>query len=599
MRKQNSEFLTAFTSEATQDIKNTDCFGYVELDDFACYVMADGIEDQLEAISAKLAVDTVVTVFSETPSMSRRMMKKCLIAANKALLEAKSKTTLKASILIVLTDYVKLRYGQAGNIRLSLYRNGFIKEKTTDQSLAMNLVKSGEISQDKVAAHEERNNLYTYLGQAQEFRPYISHKIKLTNEDMIALYTRAIWENIDEGEIKDVFADASDKPQELVDTLEDLLMSRQPENLGKYTFAAIFINKVFIDPNKRKKRKKIIVLTVTAAVIILVLSIVMYVHFQQRQKKIADMKQSYTDTIEYIQMNNYMRAEETCKDAQSMANELKDGGMQKELGNYCKLIEAVLAAQEDLDNDKYKEAQDGFKEALVRSRYADNIGKDYISDKLSLTADYLSVYDCIALGDALASNLQYSEAEEKYLEAKEIATKIYFDKGRTEAVDALEKLYSDQKDQKEKEKEEQQDRINKEETAANYLAQGDSAFAQGDYNSAKVYYQSAWQKYKELKDKVQQKIVKDKISVTDQKIQERELKEKEAEDYVAQAVKCMDNKNYSGAKKYYLFARDIYAGMKDDEKVAEIERKIEIVEMNEEEQKESSSKGITAEIGGE
>lgn len=599
MRKQNSEFLTAFTSEATQDIKNTDCFGYVELDDFACYVMADGIEDQLEAISAKLAVDTVVTVFSETPSMSRRMMKKCLIEANKALLEAKSKTTLKASILIVLTDYVKLRYGQAGNIRLSLYRNGFIKEKTTDQSLAMNLVKSGEISQDKVAAHEERNNLYTYLGQAQEFRPYISHKIKLTNEDMIALYTRDIWENIDEGEIKDVFADASDKPQELVDTLEDLLLSRQPENLGKYTFAAIFINKVFIDPNKRKKRKKIIVLTATAAVIILALSIVLYVHCQQRQKKIADMRQSYTDTIEYIQMNNYTRAEETCKDAQSMANELKDGGMQKELGNYCKLIEAVLAAQEDLDNDKYKEAQDGFKEALVRSRYADNIGKDYISDKLSLTADYLSVYDCIALGDALASNLQYSEAEEKYLEAKEIATKIYFDKGRTEAVDALEKLYSDQKDQKEKEKEEQQDRINKEETAANYLAQGDSAFAQGDYNSAKVYYQSAWQKYKELKDKVQQKIVKDKISVTDQKIQERELKEKEAEDYVAQAVKCMDNKNYSGAKKYYLFARDIYAEMKDDERVAEIERKIEIVEMNEEEQKESSSKGITAEIGGE
>lgn len=36
MRKQNSEFLTAFTSEASNDIKNTDYFGYVELDQFAC-----------------------------------------------------------------------------------------------------------------------------------------------------------------------------------------------------------------------------------------------------------------------------------------------------------------------------------------------------------------------------------------------------------------------------------------------------------------------------------------------------------------------------------------------------------------------------------
>lgn len=42
MRKQNSEFLTAFTSEASRKIKNTDFFGFVELDKFACYVIADG-----------------------------------------------------------------------------------------------------------------------------------------------------------------------------------------------------------------------------------------------------------------------------------------------------------------------------------------------------------------------------------------------------------------------------------------------------------------------------------------------------------------------------------------------------------------------------
>ena len=168
MRKQNSEFLTAFTSEATGDIKNTDYFGFVELDDFACYVIADGIDDQLEAISAKLAVDAVVTAFSEAPSMSGRMLKKYLLAANRALLEANSKTTLKASIIIVLTNYVKLRYGQAGNIRLRLYRNGFIREQTTDQSLTMDLVRQERVPQDKVAIHEERNNLYTYLGQEKD-----------------------------------------------------------------------------------------------------------------------------------------------------------------------------------------------------------------------------------------------------------------------------------------------------------------------------------------------------------------------------------------------------------------------------------------------
>ena len=47
MRKQNSVFKTAFTSEADKNLKNTDSFGYVELDKYACYVIADGIDDQV------------------------------------------------------------------------------------------------------------------------------------------------------------------------------------------------------------------------------------------------------------------------------------------------------------------------------------------------------------------------------------------------------------------------------------------------------------------------------------------------------------------------------------------------------------------------
>ena len=90
MRKQNSEFLTAFTSEASRKIKNTDFFGFVELDKFACYVIADGIDDDVDAISAKLAVDTVVSAFMESPSMSKRAVRRYLRAANPQQNEAES-----------------------------------------------------------------------------------------------------------------------------------------------------------------------------------------------------------------------------------------------------------------------------------------------------------------------------------------------------------------------------------------------------------------------------------------------------------------------------------------------------------------------------
>ena len=157
MRKQNSEFKTAFTSEAD--------FGFVELDDFACYVVADGIDDQMDGQGAKISVAAVVSAFSESPGVGRRVMRRCLNAANKALLTENSKLKLKASVMIVLTDYANFRYGQAGNVRLCLYRDGFLKCQSTDQSLTMDYVKEERVEQDKVALHEERNNLYAYLGQ--------------------------------------------------------------------------------------------------------------------------------------------------------------------------------------------------------------------------------------------------------------------------------------------------------------------------------------------------------------------------------------------------------------------------------------------------
>lgn len=589
MRKQNSEFLTAFTSEASNDIKNTDYFGYVELDDYACYVIADGIDDQLEAVSAKLAVAAAVAAFSEKPSINKRTLKRCIKAANNALITAKSKTKLKASIVIVITNYVSMRYGQAGNIRLRLYRDGFVKEQSQDQSLTNDLLKEDKISQDKVAKHEERNNLYTYLGQERDFHPYISKKIKLTNSDIIALYTRGVWEHIDEGELKDAFADASDKPEETVANIEDLLLSRQPEDLRKYTLTVIFANKIFNDPNKKRRIKKIIIIVLVVIVVIVLITALVLIFRKKRQDKIEAMQMKYSDTIEYIQMNNYIRAQECCNKTTELAEDLKDKKMQTQMGNYLKLIEAVIAADELLESGEYTQAQAGYREAAIRSKYADNLGFDYISDKLALTSGYIGVYDYIYLGDSLVAQLMYDKAEEKYLEARALATQIYFDKGREEAIAALDKLYEEQKELNDAKDEERQQQLTKEDSAANYVSQGDVAFAAGDYDSAKVYYSGALQRYEELEDDTQKAVIADKLAVTEEKCALKEELAAEAQDYTAQAAEAMADGDYYNAKKYYLLARDVYAGLKDDDKVKEIERKMELLEMNEAENKEAET----------
>lgn len=578
MRKQNSEFLTAFTSEASRKIKNTDFFGFVELDKFACYVIADGIDDDVDAISAKLAVDTIVSAFMESPSISKRAVRRYLRAANRALLTARSKMKLKASVTVLVTNYVKLRYGQAGNTRFRLYRDGFLRMQSQDSSLSMDMVREEKLEQDRLAQHEERHNLFCYLGQDKGFSPYISKKFKLANADA-ALYTRGIWENVDEGELKDVFAEASDEPQPIVDSVEDMLLSRQPEGLEKYTFATIFFNKIFVDPNRKRKIRKILMIATPILLVLVVLTVVLLVMHNNRKKDIAAMEQSFYDAIEYIQADNYPRAKTECQNALDLANKLKNEEIQNDASNYMKLIESVIAGDTDLNDGEYRDAQRNYLNAQNRSRYADNLGLDYIQDRLEQTGQYITVYDLIALGDTLVTNLQYDKAEEQYSAAQLLAGSIYFTEGRDSAIAALERLYESMKQEQADNAAAQQQASEAQSAAAGVLSEGDAAFAKGDYTSALTYYTTALQKYTELEDEVQVAALLIKIAATEEKLAAQQALAEEAAEYMALAEAAYEEKNYVQAKKYYLLAKDVYSSMQNDDKVAEVSRKMELVEM--------------------
>ena len=595
MRKQNSEFLTAFISEASRKIKNTDFFAFVELDKFACYVIADGIDDDVDAISAKLAVDTVVSSFMESPSMSKRAVRRYLRAANRALLTARSKMKLKASVTVLVTNYVKLRYGQAGNTRFRLYRDGFLRMQSRDSSLSMDLVQAEKLEQDKLAQHEERHNLFCYLGQEKGFSPYISKKFKLANADAAALYSRGIWENVDEGELKDVFAEASDEPQPIVDSVEEMLLSRQPEGLEKYTFATIFFNKTFIDPNRKRKIKKILMIAIPILLVLAILTVILLVRYNNRKKDIAAMEQSFYDAIEYIQADNYPRAKTECQNALDLANKLKDEEIQTDASNYMKLIESVIAGDTDLNDGEYRDAQRNYLNAQNRSRYADNLGLDYIQDRLEQTGQYITVYDLIALGDTLVSNLQYDKAEEQYSAAQLLAGSIYFTEGRDSAIAALEKLYESMKQDQADNAAAQQQASEAQSAAAGVLSEGDAAFAKGDYTSALTYYTTSLQKYSELEDEVQVAALLIKIAATEEKLAAQQELAAEAEEYMSLAEAAYGEKNYVQAKKYYLLAKDVYSSMQNDDKVAEVSRKMELVEMGISAEEEAARKAAEEE----
>lgn len=579
MRKQNSKFNTKFISEAGSELRNNDYFAFVELDKYACYVIADGINDMIDCEAAKLAIQSVILKFQENPSISKYAIKSYLKEANKEFLKADSKIKLKASITVIISNYEKIRYGHLGNTRFRLYRGGLLKQESKDMSLANDIVKEDNLSKDLISRHEERNNLYSYLGKDKNFKSFISKKIKLLDGDILALYTRGIWENLDQSEINEVFEEATNDAEEVLNNIEDLILSKQPKQLENYTFVVIFVDKVFNDPEKKRKVKRAIKIALVIFVITLVLFIILYILHSRKMKRIEDLNLAYQNTIEYIEDNNYIRAKEECNKALEISGKLRDKEKTEDLNNYLKLIEATITANEELENKKYKEAQISYSNAKSRSKFADNINLDYIERKQEETKGYLNVYDYINLGDVLKDLKDYENAEKKYLLAKNLASDLYFSEGKEKAITTLEELYTEWEKEKQENEKEQKDKSEKELTALEIVKQGDEHFKNGDYEGAKLYYTNAIEKYTEMEDLSKIDFLQSKLMSIDQKIVENEQKIQLAQEYERLAIDFQAENNLLDAKRQYLLAKKIYAELGKDDKIAEITSLIEVLDL--------------------
>lgn len=489
MRKINSTFKTAFISEAGAALKNNDYFAYVELDDYACYVIANSITDRIESESAKVAVENAIRHFQENPSMRRRAMQSYLKATNEDFLSANSNEKLKASICIVVTDYEKLRFGIAGNTRFRLYREGIVAFASHDMSLTQDLIEDEKLPENILSKHEERHNLYTYLGQEKDFSPYISQSIKLINGDIVSLYTSGIWENVDEGELDDVFSEAGDEPQPILDEVEDLLLSRQPKNLTNYTIATIFIDKIFTDPNRARRIRRMIRIAIIVFIILLILGIIFYIWYSNRQDKKHKMNLYTDNTVTAIQDNNYIRAQSEVKKGIDLAENLDDEERINLLNNYSRLIDAVIAADNDYKNEQYTDAYEAYQNALDISRYADNLGESYINKQIMQCENYLSVSDLIALGDKALEENDFDKAEKNYFEAKKMALKAHDLNGNQQAKEALEKLYEQKKQMQDEQDKKDKQKLS--EDISDLITQGDNLQQGGDYVGAEAKYMEA------------------------------------------------------------------------------------------------------------
>ena len=576
MRKENASFETKFISEAGSYLNNADYFAFVELKDYACYVIADGIDTDDMKKSAQQAVTAVIAKFSDMPGMSKAKLKSYMAEAHRTLLEESAEIRLEASILVLVTDYKKARWAHAGNCRLALLHNGAIIETTKDTSLTQRLADSEEIPLDMVSSHEERNNLYAYLGQPGKFSPVISAKHSLEDGDIILLETRGAWENIGDAELLDA-TDGVSKAEEVCTGLEDVILSQRLDIIENYTIVSIFVNKIYQNP-KQGKYKKLITLLVSLAIALTVaLTTILVTRYIMNRKNLEKIDAIKEAGVEKLQEEKYEAAKDKLEEYESISVRVKKGTANydrvQSVKLYCSLAEDLYDASVNVTSQGYKGAIKDVERATQTLDQLKELGEDTTDLYNTLTA-FERYATFMQQGDAFIAENSYGEAVTAYSNASDAVDDFDDTSYKKKAEDALESAQTNDKSAQVNEN------MN---SGMNAEQEGDKLAAEGDYTNAKSKYETAKDFYKLAADAGDSK-ASDKLDSVNIKINDADSSKKESSDgdklelaiAAETAAREADrNGNHDTAKSKYNEAKQIYQELGNADKVADIEDKID------------------------
>ena len=537
MRKDEAKFITEFLSEAGTKAENNDYFGYVLLDNYAIWAVADGFDEEEGAkVAARIAVESAIEYFMLRPRFNYDVIKEMMDYANLKVKEKQEETQkyslMHTSLLIVISNYNSILYGNIGNTRFYHIRGGYIISQSRDDTIAQLLVDEEALNISDMRFHRQRNDLLQAIGDFGKIKPNIIKKpVELIEKDVFCLTTVGFWENIDEHDMENDLSRFEDKKQWL-NSLEKRILASLRDNIENYTIAQIEVQVVAspepMEKDKRKLIKKIIL--VMLIIVVIILFVVIWntksrnsiLQAATQYEKLADeeiLKKNFNNSIDNLKL---------------------------EIGEYEKLKPKNKGIIGFLTNAEKKRAD--------ASKKIDEINK-----KIGETEKIKKAFSDINEGNEMFNSGNYDEANVKYQQAKYNLNDNSYKRDELNTEEILTTLDS---------------RINstvKLKEAKALETAGDTAINEGSYNLAKVSYKNAADMYLANGRA-------DYVSQVEKKLEEITDKEKTAYNGAMLAENKGDSlaqSNINSSKEAYYQARQMYQTLGDTVKVGEIDNKIQ------------------------
>jgi serine/threonine protein phosphatase PrpC len=237
--------LANLTDVGCERAQNEDYYCYFEPEtdeEFArkgrLLAIADGMGGHAGGqVASGLAIEALREVFlNGQPADSQSVLIEAFARAQQSILAASEAqpelngmgTTCTAAILCGH----KLSYGHIGDSRLYLVQRGVIRQLTDDHSMVNQLVKSGVLTPEQAATHEERNVLTAALGMKSQHvsADFSPEPLVLEPNDVLVLTSDGMHGLVTAEEIAQTVS--AQRPYDACRTLMDLAKARGgPDNI--------------------------------------------------------------------------------------------------------------------------------------------------------------------------------------------------------------------------------------------------------------------------------------------------------------------------------------------------------------------------------
>ncbi len=433
MRNLNSKLVMDFISEQGYDSIEKTYVAYTPLENYVCIAIAESYDNETEENSAQLAVEAVLTAFEKKPSLKR--LREYIRYANEQILLHSTRSQLKVSLTVLVSDYTRMRYAYCGNTRIYILYENLLTHVSKTQTKYQQLL---EQDQEDSPDPQEIHNLTEYLGREKSVRPFVSKMTALTEGSTVLFATSNLWGRLSEIEILDAY-EYTKTGREFLEILQELLLSLQEEHdqrMGSFTAAFLYIEKTFKeDVQKKKKKKRMIwtLLIVLAVLAVIFLVTILCIRAMDR-KKIAEIEKHDTRGVRYLTYGNYDKAYMEYEQAVKLSDGLNMNNWQyiekkQELSETVTDRETVLTLFQEAEaaflGGEYEQAQKLYAQVEKQAEYQ---GFDQISGsaqkKMAEITTRLQILQYISLGDMYQSIEDPEEALRQYQKALNELTKI-------------------------------------------------------------------------------------------------------------------------------------------------------------------------------